>query len=184
MVDYDQHSSAQQQIVLEIEDRIRTIVGHMARAESEMRIVDDGCGPGTAFGPSGSRSAGDGVRNEAAIGSFYEQMVHDDTVDLGTCFAASHWLSGAVRLRSPGTVEVAATTEHPDDIIADLVADPVADAEAYTGYIRAFADSSLRTQLFEPSAADDRHDQALADEFDDRLHELYRTRLDEFAFEQ
>ncbi len=56
-------------------------------------------------------------------------------------------------------------------------------ADAYTGYIRAFADSTLRTQLFGPSAGDPAEEQALATEFYTRLDALYRTHLDEYAFE-
>lgn len=253
------------------------------------------------FGPSGYRSPGDGVRTEAAVGSFYDQMRPVDSVDLATCFAASHWLSSAVHLAAPGTVwfadltgearreladrarrdwttflhmrarelraggylfvstlgsvpdpteingaaasgrgiyramqavaqsmaddglldddvldrfvfslwfmtadeaitpleedtELAATfdVEHiditpaphnPTDVFADLVTDPEAYAHAYTGYIRAFADSTLRAQLFEPSARDPQHADELNEVFFERLHDLYRTHLDDYAFE-
>lgn len=57
-----------------------------------------------ATGPSGYLDGTRGVRVEAAIGSFYNQQVAEASVDLATCFAASHWLSHAVRLHSPGTV--------------------------------------------------------------------------------
>ncbi len=53
-------------------------------------------------GPSGY--AAPAIRTGAAVGSFYEQMVDDGSVDLGTCFMASHWLSHAVRLDTPGTI--------------------------------------------------------------------------------
>lgn len=57
-----------------------------------------------ATGPSGYREAAEPVRIEAAVGSFYEQMVAEGSVALGTCFAASHWLSRAVRLDAPGSI--------------------------------------------------------------------------------
>ena len=57
-----------------------------------------------ATGPSGYRKAAEPVRIEAAVGSFYDQMVAQDSVTLGTCFTASHWLRHAVRLDAPGTV--------------------------------------------------------------------------------
>ena len=56
-----------------------------------------------ASGPAGYLGA-EGVRTEAAVGTFYDQMVAQDSVALGTCFVASQWLSHAVRLHSPGTV--------------------------------------------------------------------------------
>ena len=55
-------------------------------------------------GPSGYLDGAEGVRTAAAIGTFYDQMVAQDSVALGTCFVASQWLSHAVRLHSPGTV--------------------------------------------------------------------------------
>ena len=41
---------------------------------------------------------------EAAVGSFYEPMAAAGSVALATSFAASHWLSQAVRLQAPGTL--------------------------------------------------------------------------------
>jgi SAM dependent carboxyl methyltransferase len=57
-----------------------------------------------ATGPSGYRHIAETVRIEAAVGSFYDQMVAEGSVCLGTSFVASHWLSHAVCLDAPGTV--------------------------------------------------------------------------------
>ena len=57
---------------------------------------------GLVNGPSGYASSG--IRTGAAVGSFYDQMVAEDSVDLGTCFMASHWLNHAVHLNAPGSV--------------------------------------------------------------------------------
>lgn len=57
-----------------------------------------------ATGPSGYRRIAETVRIEAAVGSFYDQMVTEGSVCLGTCFVASHWLSHAVCLDAPGTI--------------------------------------------------------------------------------
>lgn len=57
---------------------------------------------GLVNGPSGYASSG--IRTGAAVGSFYDQMVAEDSVDLGTCFMASHWLSHAVHLNAPSSV--------------------------------------------------------------------------------
>lgn len=46
----------------------------------------------------------DDVRAEIAIGSFFGTVASPGTVDLGTCFAASHWLSRSVRVPSPGSL--------------------------------------------------------------------------------
>jgi hypothetical protein len=341
MFDYDHNSSAQQTIVASQSDRIRALVAGLGPSDSDLRIVDYGCGPGTSaitavrpaveaartlhpgrpvvvchadqpgndwnalfdlvWGPSGYRTSGDGLRTEAAIGSFYDRSLADASVDLATCFAASHWLHHAVRLHSPGSlwfadltgaarremadvarrdwtlflsrratelraggflfvstlgsvpdtaevnnaaasgrgiyralqvvaqtmaddgliagsvldefvfalwfptadearqpivddadlarafdiesVEVEPAAERPTDFFADLITDPMAYADAYTGYIRAFADSTLRTQLFEPSSDDPTQQTTVATEFFDRLHALYLTHLDRYAFE-
>jgi hypothetical protein len=256
---------------------------------------------GLVWGPSGYRTGNEGVRTEAVVGSFYGQMVADASVDLATCFAASHWLAHSHRLYSPGSVwfadltgaarqemaehaqhdwtlflrrraeelrsggflfvstlgsvpdaseinataasgrgiyralqavaqgmvddglidpavldefvfslwfltaeearrplvdddhlsreftiesiSVEPTLHNPHDFFAPLVTDPVAYAEAYTGYIRAFADSTLRTQLFAPSAVDPARQDELAAEFYERLNTLYRTHVGSYAFE-
>jgi len=44
------------------------------------------------------------IRTEAAIGSFYDVMATPGSVSLATCFVASHWLSRAMLVSSPGTV--------------------------------------------------------------------------------
>ena len=55
------------------------------------------------FGPDGYQRNGSGIRTEAAAGSFYTQLAAPGSVALGTCFAASHWLSRALSPHSPGT---------------------------------------------------------------------------------
>lgn len=57
-----------------------------------------------AFGPTGYHQEHAGVRTEATIGSFYTPLAAPGSVTLGTCFTASHWLSRALRLDSPGTM--------------------------------------------------------------------------------
>jgi len=246
-----------------------------------------------AAGPSGYLEGTEGVRSEAAIGSFYGQMVAESSVALGTCFAASHWLSHAIRLHAPGTVwfadlrgrarsdmvaiarrdwvtflrcralelrpggyllvstlgavlddseinGVAASgrgvyralqmvaqemandgflhqevldnfifglwfmtetearepletdstlTEafeiedirvepapvNQSDIFAGSIADPIEYARLYVGYVRAFGDSTLRSQLFEPCVDGAADSDRLAQEFYRRLEKLYQT---------
>jgi hypothetical protein len=69
------------------------------------------------------------------------------------------------------------------DLFADSIADPAKYAELYTGYTRAFADSTLRTQLFEPCAKDAAGADRLAAEFYRRLDRLYRTFPGKYACE-
>jgi SAM dependent carboxyl methyltransferase len=57
-----------------------------------------------AFGADGYQRDGSGIRTEAVVGSFYTQLAAPGSVALGTCFAASHWLSSAPSPSSPGTV--------------------------------------------------------------------------------
>ncbi|MEO1089545.1 MAG: hypothetical protein AAFX81_02845 [Pseudomonadota bacterium] len=341
MVDYDDNSGAQRQLVGHHTPRIRGLVDRLGRIDPELRIVDYGCGPGTsaieavrpaveayranvpegriavchadqpgndwnalfalATGPAGYHAGDAGVRTEAAIGSFYQQMVAPGSVALGTSFAASHWLSRAVRLHAPGTLwfadlvgdarvtlaaqarqdwitflrcravelrpggyllvsklgSVADPAERNGvaasgrgvyralqhvaeamaedglidrpildrfvfglwfmtvdeareplaadpvlaevftieelaiergvarqaDVFADAVADPVTYARLYVGFIRGFADSTLRTELLGPSAADEAATARLADEFYRRLDVLYRQDRDAYACE-
>ena len=57
-----------------------------------------------AFGPDGYQRDGSRIRTETVVGSFYTQLAAPGSVALGTCFAASHWLSRAPSPSSPGTV--------------------------------------------------------------------------------
>jgi len=59
---------------------------------------------GLVFGPDGYQRNGFGIRTEAVAGSFYTQLAAPGSVALGTCFAASHWLSQVLSPCSPGTV--------------------------------------------------------------------------------
>ena len=142
MVDYNDNSAMQQQLVNHQAGRIRDLTRRLGRRHPELRLVDYGCGPGQSAieavepaiaayraqfadapicvchadqpgndwnglfelvaGPSGYAAAG--IRTEAAVGSFYDQMVAIDSVDLGTCFMAAHWLSHAVHIDAPGSV--------------------------------------------------------------------------------
>jgi hypothetical protein len=56
------------------------------------------------FGADGYQHGGSRIRTEAVPGSFYTQLAAPGSVALGTCFAASHWLSRALSPYSPGTV--------------------------------------------------------------------------------
>lgn len=56
------------------------------------------------FGPDGYQHDGSRIRTEAVAGSFYAQIAAPGSVALGTCFAASHFLSRAPSLYSPGAV--------------------------------------------------------------------------------
>ncbi|MEP3277578.1 MAG: hypothetical protein ABJN26_19255 [Stappiaceae bacterium] len=256
---------------------------------------------GLATGANGYIHAHNGIRIEAAIGSFYDQMVPDNSVALATCFAACHWLSHALRLDASETVwfadlegeardkmaalarqdwarflhcraremrpggflvvstlgavsdpsecngsaasgrgvyralhvvtksmsdeglidrdvadgfvfslwfmteeearrpfetdpELASAFDIEDisvsragtnwsDVFAALVDEPLKYADAYTGYIRAFADSTLHTHLFSPSAKHESDVDSMASEFYRRLNALYRTDGAKYAFE-
>ncbi len=55
-------------------------------------------------GPDGYQRNASGIRTEMVAGSFYTQLAAPGSVALGTCFAASHWLSRTLSPDSPGTV--------------------------------------------------------------------------------
>jgi hypothetical protein len=73
-------------------------IGHADQAGNDWNALF-----GLVFGPDGYQRAGCGIRTVAAVGSFYAPMAAPGSVALGTCFAASHWLSRAISLYSPGT---------------------------------------------------------------------------------
>jgi SAM-dependent methyltransferase len=253
------------------------------------------------FGPAGYIGNRTGIRTEAAVGSFYDRNVSDQSVNLATCFASTHWLSHAVHLDAPGTVwfadlqgkarrematlarndwirflqlraqelrpggyllvstlgsvpeagevngvaasgrgiyraiQVAAQSMADEglldkavldhfvfslwfqtevdarvpietdsvlsrtfdieqisvvpapgdstDVFGALIKDPTAYARQYTGYTRAFADTTLRTQLFGPASKNDDDENALAQEFYRRFEALYREHPGKYKFE-
>ena len=59
------------------------------------------------FGPDGYQRNASRIRTEAVVGSFYTQLAAPGSVALGSCFAASHWLSRALSPYSPRTVSFA-----------------------------------------------------------------------------
>lgn len=73
-------------------------------------------------GPTGY--AAPSIRTTAAIGSFYDRLLSDGSVDLATCFMASHWLSQPAELVAPGTIWF---TDLPDTERAALGAEARAD---------------------------------------------------------
>ncbi|MGE5262158.1 MAG: hypothetical protein ACM3S0_02150 [Acidobacteriota bacterium] len=252
-------------------------------------------------GPAGYVKDRTGIRTEAAVGSFYDRNVSDESVNLATSFASSHWLSHAVHLNAPGTVwfadlqgkarqEMATLARNdwirflqlraqelrpggyllvstlgsvPDakevngvaasgrgiyraiqiaaqsmadegmldktildrfvfslwfqteadarvpietdsvlskefdieqisvdpapansaDVFGALIKDPATYARQYTGYTRAFADTTLRTQLFGPTSKDDDDENTLAKEFYRRFEALYCEHPGKYKFE-
>ncbi len=144
MLDYNENSSAQLQLVRLLSPLVRELVHSMDAPCAEFKIVDYGCGPGvnsiemvkpaieaclekfsdtpivvchsdqvgndwnTLFelvsGSDGYAHIAKGIRTEAAIGSFYDQVTSSETVSIGTCIFASHWLSQGIQLDSAGTV--------------------------------------------------------------------------------
>lgn len=55
-------------------------------------------------GPEGYLRHAGPVRPEASVGSFFDAVASAGSVDLGMSFMAAHWLDGAPRLSSPGTL--------------------------------------------------------------------------------
>lgn len=251
-------------------------------------------------GPNGYLHDVAQIRVEASIGSFFGPVASAGSVDLGLSFGASHWLSGRVRIASPGSLffcdlpepacgEVAARADRdwtnflrrradelkpggwllvdglssaPDvddpsgrrasgrrlyralwqvavgladegridaallegfvfpvyfrsseelrmpfkreadlkeafeivEIDNELLPMPIEEAlartddvatyaESYVGFVRAFADSTLRNGLFEGSTSSAAEAAALADDFFGRLHKLFVAEPDRHGFE-
>ncbi len=55
-------------------------------------------------GPEGYLDRAGPVRPEASAGSFFDAVASAGSIDLGMSFMASHWLDGAIRISSPGTL--------------------------------------------------------------------------------
>ena len=89
-------------------------------------------------------------------------------------------LAGAFEIER---IEVKPAPTNATDFFEPLLFDSTAYAKAYTGYIRAFADSTLRTQLFAPSAKNSEDENKIADLFYERLEALYATQQPKYAFE-
>ena len=80
-------------------------------------------------------------------------------------------------------ISVVPAPVNPSDIFADSVADPVEYARLYAGYTRAFAASTLRAQLLEPSSADKADADRLEQELFRRSEDLYRQSPGRYACE-
>ncbi len=160
MVDYDQNSFMQDQMVRSKEDQVAALVREIGAVDPEFVVVDYGCGPGHSaldavrpavdayrqinphgsmvvrhtdqpgndwnallalvFGKDGYQPQSSGIRTEMAAGSFYDVMAAPGSVALGTCFAASHWLSRSVSIHSPGTIWFADLEGQARDEVAAL----------------------------------------------------------------
>ncbi|MET1414590.1 hypothetical protein ABVF61_20130 [Roseibium sp. HPY-6] len=70
------------------------------------------------------------------------------------------------------------------DLFAGHLDDPAEYARQYAGYTRAFAASSLRKQLFEPTLGAGKDTKWLEDEFFRQFEELYREKTTAYALEQ
>lgn len=236
-----------------------------------------------AFGPDGYHATS-GVRTEAVVGSFYDELATPGSVNLATSFAACHWLSRPTLYASPGTVFFADLEEparsqmaalaradwtrflrlraremtagghalfaslgasdrvvsaaklyraistvaqamtdegllrpelmdrfvfpvwfrteaelvepllaepdlrdafevieatvrpsatNPDDVFANEIDDPATYGRLYAGYVRGFAESSMRLHLVGPSAASEAETDALLEEFFQRFGDFY-----------
>jgi hypothetical protein len=145
---------------------------------------------------NGAAASGRGIYRALQIVA--QEMANDCLIDRGVLdgFVFSLWFPTAEEARKPieedgylskafeiETISVVPAPDNSADVFAGLISDPAAYAKAYTGYIRAFADSTLRTQLFGPSAKDDEQKDKLTSEFYNRLNDLYQTHRAEFAFE-
>lgn len=78
----------------------------------------------------------------------------------------------------------AANVDESGDLFSTFIDSPDEYARKYAGYVRAFACSTLRSQLFAPSAGSEADIDALETEFFGRLERLYRETTSDFAFEQ
>jgi len=143
-------------------------------------------------------AAGSGRGIYRAIQVVARAMADDGVIDGDALdnFVFSLWFMTADEARQPieqdevlsqafdiDTVTVEPATVHPSDLFLDAIADPAEYARLYCGYTRAFADSTLRKQLFEPSSNSADDTDKMAAEFYRRLDALYREHTSKYACE-
>ena len=144
--------------------------------------------------PSGWAVSGRGPYR--AIQIVAQGMVDDGLLDQQTLdgFVFPFWFMTADEARRPleDDLELSETFEvddlsvlpapdNPHDLFASFLDDPAEYARRYTGFIRAFADSTLRTHLLQSPSAEKPDE--LAEQFYERLEELYRIESSKHAFE-
>lgn len=145
---------------------------------------------------NGAAASGRGIYR--AIHEVADGMARDGVIDRRFLdeFLFSLWFMTAEEAREPlvsggalaslfevETIEVTPSPYNPADFFVNLLEDPTSYANAYKGYIRAFADSTLRAQLFSQSSTIGLAEDDVAHEFYCRLFRLYLERKSEFAFE-
>jgi SAM dependent carboxyl methyltransferase len=145
---------------------------------------------------NGTAASGRGIYR--AVQRVAQAMADDGLIDRATLdsFVFGLWFMTASEARAPlesdaglaksfaiEEITVAPAPVNQADIFAQAIGDPDAYARLYVGYTRAFADSTLRTQLFEPSAKDAAAADRLAQEFYRRLESLYREYRGKYACE-
>jgi len=91
--------------------------------------------------------------------------------------------SGLADLYDVDTIDVVGV-EGGGDVFSSHVDSPAEYAKEYAGYTKAFAASSLRTGLFEPTLGDGQDTTRLEDEFFRRFEALYREHTTAYALEQ
>ena len=91
--------------------------------------------------------------------------------------------AGLADLYDIDTIDVV-DVEGGGDVFSSSLENPSEYARKYAGYTKAFAASSLRTGLFEPTLGEGRDTPRLEAEFFRRLEQLYREKTTAYALEQ
>jgi SAM dependent carboxyl methyltransferase len=145
---------------------------------------------------NGTAASGRGIYR--AVQRVAQEMADDGLIDRATLdgFVFGLWFMTESEARAPfesdpalarsfaiEEISVEPAPVNQADIFAQSIGDPAAYARLYVGYTRAFADSTLRTQLFEPSADNAAAADRLAQEFYRRLESLYREHPEKYACE-
>jgi SAM-dependent methyltransferase len=124
--------------------------------------------------------ADDGLIDRATLDSFVFGLWFMTESEAREPFASDRELARSFAIEE---ISVEPAPVNHADIFAQSIGDPAAYARLYVGYTRAFADSTLRAELFEPSARDAAGADRLAQEFYRRLDSLYREYLGKYACE-
>ena len=145
---------------------------------------------------NGTAASGRGIYR--AVQRVAQEMADDGLIDRATLdsFVFGLWFMTESEAREPfasdpalaesfaiDEISVQPAPVNQSDIFAQAIGDPAEYARLYVGYTRAFADSTLRAQLFEPSAHDAAEVDRLAQEFYRRLESLYREYRGKYACE-
>lgn len=115
---------------------------------------------------------GDGLLQASALDSFVFPIWFQTLDEARGPVEQEHDLAEAFDVVG---ADVSPAAFHPDDVYEAELGDPAEYAKLYAGYVRGFAESSLRLHLFSRSTTDANEIDALTGDLFQRFYQLYRN---------